>query len=73
MRWSRVRWRRRRRCLGTKRVPRRNGFTFRCYDITNVNKRERGKERGRQSKKHQTYIISNDKNSKVCIHEHVTF
>ena len=45
MRGSRVRWRRRRRCPRTKRVPRQNGFTFRCHDATNVKGRIREKER----------------------------
>ena len=30
------------------------------------------KEGERQSKKHQTYLISKDKNSEVRMHEHVT-
>ena len=52
-----------------KRVSGQNGFTFRCHDATNVRKRERGRER--QSEKPQTNLISKDKNSKVCMHEHV--
>ena len=45
MRWSGVRWRRRRRrCLGMKRVLGWNGFTFRCHDTINVRNRERGRE-----------------------------
>ena len=46
-----------------KRVQGHSGFTFRCHDAINVRKRERRRER--QSEKHQTILISKDKNSKV--------
>ena len=74
VRWSGVRRRRRRRCPKTKRVPRQNGFMFRCHDATNMKEREkeRERERERQLEKYQTYLISKDKNSKVRMHEHVT-
>ena len=49
MRGSGVRRRRRRRCLETKRVSGRNGFTFRCHDATNVRNREREGERERET------------------------
>ena len=73
MRGSGVRWRRRRRCLGTKRVSRRSRLTFRFHDATNVRSKEkRGeRERERQSKKYQAILISNDKNRKVRMHENV--
>ena len=45
MRGNGARWRRRRRCPGTKRIPRQSRLTLRCHDATNVRGRERKKER----------------------------
>ena len=45
MRGSGVRWRRRRRCPRTKRVPGWSRLTVRCHDAINVRGRERKKER----------------------------
>ena len=44
MKGSEVRWRRRRRCPGTKRFLGRNGLTLRCHVATNVRGSERKKE-----------------------------
>ena len=37
-------------CLRTKRVSRQSRLTFRCHDATNVNKRERDRERETRKK-----------------------
>ena len=68
MRWSGVRSRRRRICPETKRVPRQNGFMFRCRDATNIKGRERRKK-ARQSEKYQTTNISKYIELKVRMHE----
>ena len=76
VRWNGVRRRRRRRCLGTKWVPRWSGFMFRCHDTTNVRNKERGREKERQLEKHQTrYNITNIETGRyVCMkmHKHMT-
>jgi len=64
VRWSRNRGGGRRRCLGTKRVPRWSGFSFRCHRATN----ERKRERKRQTEKHQTVQYKNIKKRRyVCM------
>ena len=42
---SGVRWRKRRRCPGTKRVPGQSRLTLRCHNATNIREREREKEK----------------------------
>ena len=76
LRGSRVKWRRRRRCLETKRVPGRNGFTFRCHDTTNVRNKERGRERETIRKAPTRYNITNIETWRYVymkMDEHVTY
>ena len=53
-----------------KKVPRWNGFTFRCHDATNVRNREREREREREFRESTNKIQYNKyRNLEVRMHE----
>ena len=68
MRGCGVRMRRKRRCLGMKKVLGRSGLMLRCHDATNVRGRERRKER-ETIKKVPSSCISRYIELKVRMHE----
>ena len=61
---SGVRWRRRRKCPGTKRVLGRSRLTFRCHNATNVREREKGRERERERERERIRKVPSSFNIK---------
>ena len=66
---SGVRWRKRRRCPGTKRVSGQSRLTLRCHNATYIREREKERKRRRQSEKYQTTNITKYIKLKVRMHE----